>query len=130
MPEKQMNIKVMNELFNQRKENLDRFTSLMNILLISSGLYVAIYSFILENMSIDEKFTSLINNIDIKNTNICLFFIVISFLIIATNMIKTIKYNKLIENRGFIQFKEDRNLEQYNEKLFNDIKIQNFGFGI
>lgn len=125
-----MNIKVMNELFNQRKENLDRFTSLMNILLISSGLYVAIYSFILENMSIDEKFTSLINNIDIKNTNICLFFIVISFLIIATNMIKTIKYNKLIENRGFIQFKEDRNLEQYNEKLFNDIKIQNFGFGI
>ena len=128
MPDIQTDVKVTYELFEQRKENLGRFSSLLNILLVVVGFYYTIMSFTLEKIPTDGNSTTLITTIKDPNISLCLVFLMIAFGTIITNMLKTVGYNKLINKGDSVQFREDYNLPQYNVKLFSAIKVQEYSY--
>ncbi|WP_440954778.1 hypothetical protein ACSAZK_14470 [Methanosarcina sp. Mfa9] len=130
MQDVQADIEVMNELFEQRKENLGRFASLLNILLILTAFYFTIISFTLEAIGKNGTTLTTVASGIIRNPNIilCFFFIVLTFVAIVLNMVHAFSYNKVIKKAGSVQFIENNELPQYNMKLFSAIKVQGISY--
>lgn len=128
MPDEQTDIVVTHELFEQLKEGLGRFSSLLNVLLAVVGFYYTILNFTTEKILNNGNSTTLIAVVKDLNIILCFVFLLTAFGTIITNMFKTVSYNKLVNKGDSIQFREDYNLPQYNVKLFSAIKVQEYSY--